>query len=160
MAIFVATYYAWHSLAKDTSANSAVLALTLGFPNTAAVGIPLIRAVYGPQASVTVAIAIAMGAITITPITLAILESGTAEERELSPAVRIRRSAWGAMKNPVFWAPVLGAFVAFVKLVLPLYINSSLYSRRRDRSGAALFVTGVIASAQPSNLAGELAAPS
>jgi len=149
LAIFVTTYYSWHSLAKDTSSNSAVLALTLGFPNTAAVGIPLIRAVYGPQASVTVAIAIAMGAITITPITLAILESGTAEERELSPAARIRRSAWGAVSNPVFWAPVLGAFVAFVKLGLPLYINSSLSILGAATEGTALFVTGVIASAQP-----------
>lgn len=37
VALFVATYYAWRHLAKDTAANSAVLALTLGFPNAAAV---------------------------------------------------------------------------------------------------------------------------
>jgi len=149
LVIFVATYYASRSLGKDTASNSAVLALTLGFPNTAAVGIPLIRAVYGPQASVTVAIAIAIGAITITPITLAVLESGTAEERKFSQAVRIRRSVWGAVKNPVFWAPVLGALVAFAKVSLPNYLDTSLSILGGATEGTALFVTGVITSAQP-----------
>jgi len=147
--IFVATYYASRSLGKDTASNSAVLALTLGFPNTAAVGFPLMRAVYGPRASVTVAVALAIGAITITPITLAILKSGTAEEREWSQAVRIRQSVWGAVKNPVFWAPVLGALVAFAEISLPNYLNTSLSILGGATEGTALFVTGVIASAQP-----------
>src|SRR5467141_1781884 len=77
LVLFVATYYASRNLAKDTAANSAVLALTLGFPNHAGIGIPLLLAVYGPEASVSVAVGLAVGAITITPITLAILESGT-----------------------------------------------------------------------------------
>src|SRR5882762_1481125 len=86
VAVFVATYYASRNLGKDTAANSAVLALTVGFPNIAGVGFPLLLAVYGPQASVTVAVGLAVGAITITPITLAILESGTSTGRTLSPA--------------------------------------------------------------------------
>jgi malonate transporter len=149
LVIFVATYYASRSLGKDTASNSAVLALTLGFPNAAAVGFPLMRAVYGPRTSVTVAVALAIGAITITPITLAVLESGTAEERALPQVVRIRRSVWGAVKNPVFWAPVLGALVAFAKISLPNYLNTSLSILGGATEGAALFVTGVIASAQP-----------
>src|ERR1700722_4256813 len=72
--IFVATFYWWRSVGKDTAANSAVMALTLGFPNAAAVGFPLLAAVYGPHASVTVAVGLAVGAITVTPITVAILE--------------------------------------------------------------------------------------
>ena len=75
--VFVATYYASRNLGKDTAANSAVLALTLGFPNHAGVGFPLLLAVYGPEASVSVAVGLAVGAISITPATLAILESGT-----------------------------------------------------------------------------------
>ncbi|MEI9951278.1 MAG: AEC family transporter [Pseudomonadota bacterium] len=67
LAVFIGTYYALRKLAQDTPANSAVLALTLGFPNVAGIGIPLLLAVYGPQASVTVAVAVAVGAITVTP---------------------------------------------------------------------------------------------
>jgi malonate transporter and related proteins len=152
IALFVATYYASQDLGKDTPANSAVLALTLGFPNAAAVGIPLLLAVYGPQASVTVAVALAVGAITITPITLAILESGTSAGRTLSHAARVRVSLWKALKNPVFWAPVLGVVIAVVKLRMPIYLEKSLTILGAATEGTALFVTGLIVSAQRFNL--------
>jgi malonate transporter and related proteins len=146
--LFVATYYASRNLPKDTAANSAVLALTLGFPNAAAVGIPLLLAVYGPRASVTVAVALAVGAITITPITLVILKSGTSAGRALSHAARIRASLWSALKNPVFWAPVLGVVIAFVKFHMPIYVGKSLAILGAATEGTALFVTGLIVSAQ------------
>jgi malonate transporter len=148
VALFVATYYASRHLVKDTAANSAVLALTLGFPNAAAVGIPLLLAVYGPRASVTVAVALAVGAITITPITLAILKSGASADGTLSHAARIRASLWSALKNPVFWAPVLGVVIAVVKLHMPVYVEKSLTILGAATEGTALFVTGLIVSAQ------------
>ena len=148
VALFVATYYASRHLVKVTAANSAVLALTLGFPNAAAVGIPLLQAVYGPQASVTVAVALAVGAITITPITLVILESGTSAGRAVSHAARIRASLWSALKNPVFWAPVLGVVVAVVKFHVPVYVEKGLIILGAATEGTALFVTGLIVSAQ------------
>ena len=39
-ALFSLTYFAAQKLSKDSAADSAVLALTLGFPNAAAVGLP------------------------------------------------------------------------------------------------------------------------
>jgi malonate transporter and related proteins len=150
LVVFVATYYASRNLAKDTAANSAVLALTLGFPNHAGVGIPLLLAVYGPEASVSVAVGLAVGAITITPITLAILESGTS--RTPSPAARIRLSLWRALKKPVFWAPVLGVLASVAKVHMPTYLDKSLTILGGATEGTALFVTGLIASAQRFNL--------
>jgi len=152
LVVFVATYYASRNLGKDTAANSAVLALTLGFPNHAGVGIPLLLAVYGPEASVSVAVGLAVGAITITPITLAILESGTSAGRALSPAARIRLSLWRALKKPVFWAPVLGVLASAVKFHMPTYLDKSLTILGGATEGTALFVTGLIASAQRFNL--------
>ena len=148
VALFVATYYASQNLGKDTAANSAVLALTLGFPNAAAVGIPLLIAVYGPRASVTVAVALAVGAITITPITLAILESGSSADKTRSRAARIRASLWSALKNPVFWAPVLGVVVALVEFHVPVYVEQGRTILGAATEGTALFVTGLIVSAQ------------
>src|SRR5580693_9495460 len=124
--LFVATYYASRNLSKDTAANSAVLALTLGFPNAAAVGIPLLLAVYGPRASVTVAVALAVGALTITPITLAILDNGTSAGSKLSHAARTRASLWKALKNPVFWAPVLGVVIAIANFHIAGYVEKGL----------------------------------
>ena len=152
LAAFVATYYASRKLGKDTTANSSILALTLGFPNTAAIGLPLLRTVYGAEASVTVAIAIAVGSITITPITLAILESGTNAGSTLSHAARIRVSLWRALQRPVFWAPVLGVVAAIVQFHMPIYLNTSLTILGGATEGNALFVTGLIASAQRVNL--------
>src|SRR5467141_1378993 len=124
--VFVATYFASRNLGKNTAANSAVLALTLGFPNLAGVGFPLLLAVYGPEASVTVAVGLAVGAITITPITLAILESGTSAGGTLSPAARICTSLGRALKKPVFWAPVLGVLASVAKVHMPTYLDKSL----------------------------------
>ena len=148
VALFVATYYTSRHLTKDAATNSAVLALTLGFPNAAAVGIPLLQAVYGPRASVTVAVALAVGAITITPITLAILESSTSADRTLSHAARIRASLWSALKNPVFWAPLLGVVIAVVEFHVPVYVGKGLIILGAATEGTALFVTGLIVSAQ------------
>src|SRR5258705_1923338 len=150
--VFVATYFASRNLGKDTTANSAVLALTLGFPNHAGLGIPLLLAVYGPEASVTVAVGLAVGAITITPVTLAILESGTSAGRALSPAARIRVSLVRAVQKPVFWAPVLGVVTAVVELHMPTYLDKSLTILGDATDGTALFVTGLITSAQRFNL--------
>src|SRR5882724_4049976 len=150
--VFVATYFASRNLGKDTPANSAVLALTLGFPNHAGVGIPLLLAVYGPEASVSVAVGLAVGAITITPITLTILESGTGAGRTLSPAARIRISLWRALQKPVFWAPVLGVLAAVVKFHMPIYLDKSLTILGDATEGTALFVTGLITSAQRFNM--------
>lgn len=148
VALFVAIYYVSRHLIKDNAANSAVLALTLGFPNAAAVGIPLLLAVYGPRASVTVAVALAVGAITITPITLAILQSGASGDETLSHAARVRASVWSAFRNPVFWAPLLGIVIAVIQLHVPVYLEKGLVILGAATEGTALFVTGLIVSAQ------------
>lgn len=145
---FLVTGFVSRRVGRYGTADMAVLALTLGFPNSAAVGIPLLQAVYGAQASVTVAVAIAVGSITVTPITLAILESGTGEGRALSHAARIRTSLRKALVRPVFWAPVLGVAVAVATLHLPTYVETSLKILGAATEGTALFVTGLIASSQ------------
>jgi malonate transporter len=68
--------YVW-SRKKDKlrPSDSSVVALTMGFPNAAAVGLPLLASVFGSEAIVAVATALAIGSITVSPITLAILEA-------------------------------------------------------------------------------------
>jgi malonate transporter and related proteins len=150
--VFAMTYYAAQRIGKDSAANSAVIALTLGFPNATAVGIPLLLAVYGAQASVTVAVSIAIGAITISPITLAILEGDFSQREGTSTSTRIRGSIWKAMKRPVFWAPFLGVVCAVVNFGLPSYFVRSLTLLGNATAGTALFLTGLVVSAQRFNL--------
>ena len=141
-----------------SAADSAVLALTLGFPNATAVGIPLLDAVYGPSAAAATAMGIAIGAVTISPITLAILEHSTPKGHGKSQAAQIRSSLWKAVKRPVVWAPVLGVLAALIKLHLPDFVNRSLTVMGNATAGAALFLTGLIVSAQRFRLDGRVLA--
>ena len=146
--VFGLTYFAARRLGKSDAADSAVLALTLGFPNVTAVGIPLLLSVYGNDAVVSVAVAIAIGSITISPITLAILESSTVEGKALSPVTRICTSAWKAIKKPVVWAPVLGVLAVAIDFHIPTYAERSLTVLGNATAGTSLFLTGLVVSAQ------------
>src|ERR1700679_2700421 len=146
--VFGLTHLAAQRYDKINSADSTVLALTLGFPNAAAVGLPLLLAAYGNDAVVSVAVAIAIGSITISPITLAILESSTVEGKALSPMTRIWTSAWKAIKKPVVWAPVLGVLAVAIDFHIPTYAERSLTVLGSATTGTALFLTGLVVSAQ------------
>jgi len=147
LAIYFLTYFVARKMGKLSASDSAVLALTLGFPNATAVGLPLL-ATYGPSALVSCAAGIAIGAITISPITLAILESGTDAGKAMSTSTRIRMAAWKAVKRPVVWAPVLGVVAVIVGLVLPPYADRSLTVMGGATAATALFLTGLVVSAQ------------
>jgi predicted permease len=146
--IFGLTHLASQRVGQNTAADSTVLALTLGFPNAAAVGLPLLLAAYGNDAVVSVAVAIAIGSITVSPITLAILESSTAEGKALSPTARVWTSAWKAVKKPVVWAPVLGVLAVVINLHMPTSVERSLTVLGSATAGTALFLTGLVVSAQ------------
>jgi predicted permease len=158
LALFFLTWFFERRVFHASPADSAVLALTLGFPNATAVGIPLLDALYGPSAAAATAMGIAIGAVTISPITLAILERSTFKGHALSPAAQIRSSMWKAVKRPVVWAPVLGVLAALIQLHLPDFVNRSLTVVGNATAGAALFLTGLIVSAQRFSLDGRVIA--
>jgi len=158
LALFFLAWFSERRIFHSSPADSAVLALTLGFPNATAVGIPLLDALYGPSAAAATAMGIAIGAVTISPITLAILERSTLKSHSLSTAAQIRSSMWKAVKRPVVWAPVLGLLAALIKLHLPDFANRSLTVMGNATAGAALFLTGLIVSAQPFRLDGHVIA--
>jgi malonate transporter and related proteins len=151
-AVYLATYAVMYvsarRIGKLTPADSSVLSLTLAFPNAPAIGVPLIPAVYGNGSAVSVAVAIAVGAATILPITLAILESHTRDHDRRSTPARLRVLLWRAIRRPVVWAPILGVLVVAVNLVVPSYVDKSLAIFGTSIAGTALFLTGLVVSAQ------------
>ena len=146
------TYFAAKNLGKLGEADSSVLSLTLSFPNAAAIGIPLLPAVYGSAASINAVVAVAVGAVTISPITLAILENNSGSHDHLSGLSRVRASMWKAVKRPIVWAPMLGVLVVATDLAIPGYVDKSLSIFATATAGAALFLTGLVVSAQRFNL--------
>jgi malonate transporter and related proteins len=158
LALFFLAWFVERKVFRSNEADSAVLALTLGFPNATAVGIPLLDALYGPSAAAATAMGIAIGAVTISPIALAILERSTLKEHTHPPARQMGSSMWKAVKRPVVWAPVLGVLAALVQLHLPDFVNRSLTLMGNATAGAALFLTGLIVSAQRFRLDGRVIA--
>lgn len=146
--LYWASYWFGRTVLQASPSDGAVLALTLGFPNVTAVGIPLLDAVYGKQTAATVAMGIAAGAMTISPITLAILEKSTMAGHALPPGSIARSAILRAIRRPVVWAPAVGLLVAMCHLSIPIWFARSLSVMGAATAGAALFLTGLVVSAQ------------
>lgn len=136
---------------KFSAAISAVIALSVALPNYAAAGIPLASAVFGVTGKLYITTAIVSGAIVMSPLTLAFLEAQKAgvNEKGLSLLfVSIGRS----MLKPLVVAPFLGVAIALLGIALPDYILRSFDLIGQATAGVALFVTGLILSAQKVSL--------
>jgi malonate transporter len=128
------------------AADSSVIALTVGFPNSAAVGLPLLASVFGPRSAVTVATSIAIGCITVSPMTLMILEArrtphGLSVSNFISPMIR-------SVRTPIVLAPIIGLLFSCIGWHLPSFANQSLAVIGATADGTALVLTGLVVSAQ------------
>jgi malonate transporter and related proteins len=148
LVIFVLVYVGGIRWAKLTPGGSAVLALTLAFPNLAAVGFPLLEAMHGPASNVAVAVGLAIGAITVSPITLAILENGAGPTTGATSKYLVVQSFIKAFRRPVVWAPLLGIVFACLSIDVPKPLDLSLGTMGSATTGSALFLTGLVVSAQ------------
>jgi malonate transporter len=158
-AVLYAVSFVWTRSRENLNASdSSVVALTLGFPNSAAVGLPLLASVFGSRATVTVATSLAIGSITVSPITLAILERsrrGSAGVFGNSSALRqIALSLIHSCKRPIVWAPLLGLAFSSADLTLPSFIHRSLAVMGSAADGSALVLTGLVVSAQKFEIRG------
>ena len=71
--------------------DGAVLALTFGFPNSAAMAVSLLSSTFGPKAAVPAALSIVVGSVTTVPITLDLLDLGSKTVKpEITAAALLR----------------------------------------------------------------------
>lgn len=128
--VYVVVYaisFLWvHSRQNLRPSDSSVVALTLGFPNSAAVGLPLLASVFGPQATVTVATSVAVGAITISPVTLAFLEAGRLGSGNGFALRNFTLPFIHSIKRPIVWAPLLGLVFSCLGVHLPSFLQRSV----------------------------------
>jgi malonate transporter and related proteins len=147
--VLYALSFVW-ARSKENLGNgdSSVVALTLGFPNSAAVGLPLLVSVFGPQSTVTVATSLAIGSITVSPLTLAMLESN-GNGQPGGPTLKTFVFAVArSFKKPIVWAPLLGLVFSCTGVDLPSFIHRSLAVIGSASDGSALVLTGLVVSAQ------------
>ena len=151
--LYLAWYLAARKFSKVSRSEASLQALTIGFPNLAGVGLPIMTSVVGPAGTVPVAVALAAGSILISPLTLIIAEMGTAKARgEQMAARQILTAVRRAITKPVVLAPALGILFSLADVSLDALAHASLALIGKSAAGVALFLTGAILSAQPFRL--------
>jgi malonate transporter and related proteins len=148
LVLYALSYWMQRRLFGLGPGEASVQALTIALPNYAAAGLPLITAVFGAAGIIYAAPSIAASSIVLSPPTLAILEANkTLASGQNEPGVMlgaIRRS----LRKPIVLGPIAG--VAFSLLGIPLAeaVSRSFQLIGQAAGGVALFVTGLILSAQ------------
>ena len=129
--------------------------LTSALPNYASVGLPLLGAVYGPSSALSVAVAIAVGATTVSPLTLFFLSSA-ANTDEGPAAKRFFHALQHTVGAPIVWGPLAGLLLALSGFQLPEIANRCFNLIGTATAGGSLFLTGLILSSQRLRLNGNV----
>jgi len=134
--------------------EAGIQSLTVSFSNNVAVGLPLLISMFGPEGTIAVAASIGVGSIVISPVTLVILESGTEKAQSMPVRTRLLYAVLQSCKRPITWAPLLGMAFSLIGIPIPDIAGRMLNLIGECTAGVALFLTGLILSAQPFRLGG------
>jgi len=151
--VMLAIYVGWYACARRflaaDPADAALQALTVAFPNLAGVGLPIAAAVLGPTGQIQVAVAIAAGSIMVSPITLVIVELyARRDTKSGGGGTPIASALRRAMTKPVVVAPMAGIALSLAGIELHSVVSASLSLIGQAAAGVALFLTGLVLSAQ------------
>jgi malonate transporter len=143
-------------LSGKTASDSSVLALTVGLPNYAALGLPILGGVFGESTGVSlnVAIAISCGSVLMTPFCLMILEAGKAKQlgEKASLGALLPKLMYLSLKKPIVFGPLVGvvgsAILGMLGTKAPELMVVALKPLGAAALASALFLTGVILSAR------------
>ena len=139
---------------RQPAAASSLQALNSAFPNMAFMGVPVLMAVIGKSAVLSVVIGNLISSFVLLPLTLTLLEAGKARSpgKNGAPAqsgmVVVWKSIFAALKQPLVWAPLAGIVMALCRVPLPEVAAKSLDLIGTATSGVALFALGLVLSGQ------------
>ena len=150
LVIFGITFALNHYIFRLSPGENAVQSLSVGFPNFAAVGLPLLGSVLGPGSAISAAISLAAGSVFISPLALTVLE--TRGKPAGSSSHPIATALFHSVSKPVAIALVAGLVVAFLGIHLNEVVSHALNLIGATAAGLACFVTGLVLSAQPLRL--------
>jgi malonate transporter and related proteins len=142
--LYVLTYLMVRRVYGVPPGEASVQALTTSLPNYASAGLPLIAALLGAAHLVSVAVAIACGSIVVSPITLIILSKTSQKPGQGG----IGSAFLSTFKKPIVLAPLVAVAFVLTGIGLPEPLQRSFSLMGQVGGGAALFLTGLILSAQ------------
>lgn len=150
-AVMLLLYLGWYFLMRKYSkADASLQALTIAFPNLAGVGLPIASALLGPTGTVQVAVALAAGSLFVSPLTLVLVELSSSKNvgADGTAAAQIGRALWHALTKPVVVAPLFGILFSLSDVNLGPVVDACLQLIGEAAAGVALFLTGLVLSAQ------------
>jgi malonate transporter len=142
--LYVVTYYMARRIFRASPAEASAQALTTSSPNFGAAGLPLVGALFGPHYLVAVAVALAVTGIVLSPLTLIILE----RHAQTGHKQAILSSLLSAYKKPIVLTPLVAVLFVLSGLGMPEPLTKSFSLMGQVAGGTALFLTGLILSAQ------------
>jgi malonate transporter len=133
---------------------SALEGLSCGFPNMAYCGPPVLMAAVGEQGLLAVILGNLVVTVIMVPFTIVLLQlAAPPSGREAqSEVLLVERSLLSAVKQPLFWLPVLGATLALLGVRLPTLIDNAVEEIGQAAAGAALFTLGLMLAQHPVRL--------
>jgi malonate transporter and related proteins len=150
--VMLGVYSAWYAFARRGAGlgtgEAAVEALTVAFPNFAAAGFPILGALFGQLGSIHVAVSLASGSLLLAFVTLFILESDGASGTRRRSLATICKPLIKAVLKPLVLAPAVGAAISISGIELPSLAAAALQPIAQIVNGGALFLTGLVLSAQ------------
>lgn len=138
-------------------AASSLQALNSAFPNMAFMGVPVLTAVIGKTAVLSVVIGNLVSSFVLLPLTLTLLETGNARKKPVdgekaagqpTGLAMVSKSLLDAVKQPLVWAPLVGIGFAVLRVPMPDIATKSLNLIGTATSGVALFALGLVLSGQ------------
>jgi malonate transporter len=148
VALYALSYWMQRRVFGLDSSEASVQAINIALPNYAAAGLPLITAVFGASDTIYVALSIATGSIVLSPLTLAILEANKAPADGPRNLGVLLRAIGRSLRKPIVLSPVLGVVFSLLGIPLPEAVSRSFQLIGQAAGGVALFLTGLILSAQ------------
>ena len=127
---------------KRTLPESTMEAINAGGPDLAAIGVPLLLAVVGKAAILTVVIGNAFASFVLIPVSLVMLSTGGKDPNK--PLGALVRSAFlNALGNPLVWAPAAGIVFALLHVPLPAVVSKCCTMIGEALAGVSLFAMGL-----------------
>jgi malonate transporter and related proteins len=147
LGLYALSYWMQRRLFGLGSSEASVQALIIALPNYAA-GLPLIAAVFGPTDTIYVALSIATGSIVLSPPTLAVLEANKALAGGRGNLGAVLQAIGRSLRKPIILGPLAGVAFSLLDIPLPEAASRSFQLIGQAAGGVALFLTGLILSAQ------------
>lgn len=148
LVLYALSYWVQRRLFGLASSEASVQTLTIALPSFAAVGLPLIGAVFGRTDTLLVALAIAAASIVLSPLTLAVLEFNQAAAEGHRGSGVVLQAIGRSLRKPIVVGPVAGVLFSLLGIPILESLSRSFELIGQTAGGVGLFLTGLILSSQ------------